>query len=414
MTRSHRTRPYSPFRRLAAAGLVLAAFAALIAIAVAVVRGPGRVTSETAPAPTATRASPAATRASPAAGGAAPATPTTAPAAVKARSAIVVDRRSGKVLWSKSPDLRLAPASCTKIMTALLVLERFDNLERMIEAPRHVRDHQGVAIGLHQGDRISVRQALRALMTKSANDACVTLATAVGGSESGFVRLMNRRAAQLQLTRTRFVNSSGAPKPGHYSSARDLARLGRYAMRDARFRDLVRVKTRVITWPPAHTVTVTSHNRLLDYPWGDGVKTGATKQSKMVLVGSGRPRPLAVPLIVVTMREPNRDREEKDAVALFEWGAGLYEQRRLVTRGELLKQLEVTDGEPVDLVAAAGLSAAVRKTADVSQSLRLPADPLPRLPADGTVLGTATYRADGVVLGSVDLVTSSAAGSSGP
>ena len=250
-------------------------------------------------------------------------------------------------------------------------------------------------------------------MTKSANDACVTLATAVGGSENGFVKLMNRRAAKLRLAHTHFVNSRGSPKPGHYSSARDLAKLGRYAMRDARFRDLVRVKTRVITWPPSHAVTVTSHNRLLDYAWGDGIKTGATKESKMVLVGSGTPGPLAVPIIVVTMREPDRDREEKDAVALFTWAAGLYEQRQLVTEGDVIEQLEVTGGAPVDIVAATSLSAAVRKAADVIQSLRYPADPLPERPADGTVLGQATYRADGVVLGSVDLVARTAAGSPG-
>ncbi len=196
---------------------------------------------------------------------------------VRAASGILVDRRTGKVLWSTSADLRLAPASCTKIMTALLVLERYRDLDRTVRAPAVVTDQQTVAIGLRPGDRISVRQALRAVMTKSANDACVTLATAVGGSETGFVKLMNRRAAQLGLTRTRFVNSRGTPKPGHYSSARDLARLGRYAMRDARFRDLVGTKTRLITWPPSHAVSVTSHNRLLDYPWGDGIKSGSTR-----------------------------------------------------------------------------------------------------------------------------------------
>ena len=174
-------------------------------------------------------------------------------------------------------------------MTALLVLEHYRDLDRMVRAPASVTEQQKVAIGLRPGDRISVRQALRALVTKSANDACVTLATAVGGSETRFVRLMNRRAAQLGLTHTRFVNSRGTPKPGHYSCARDLARLGRYAMRDADFRDLVGTKTRVITWPPSHRVTVTSHNRLLDYAWGDGIKPGATKESKMVLVGSGKP-----------------------------------------------------------------------------------------------------------------------------
>ena len=394
MALSRRSQPSIPLR-LAAAGLVLAAVAVLTAVAVS--RGPSRATAETEAVTVAYSEIPSA---------AAP--------SVKARSGIVIDRRSGKVLWSKDAGLRLAPASCTKIMTALLVLERYSDLKRKITAPRNVVEHQKVAIGLRPGDRISVKQALRALMTMSANDACVTLATAVGGSEGGFVKLMNRRAAQLRLTHTRFVNSRGTPKPGHYSSAHDLAKLGRYAMRDARFRDLVRVKTRVITWPPAHAVTVTSHNRLLDYPWADGIKTGSTKESKMVLVGSGRPGPLSVPLIVVTMREPTRDQEEKDAVALFEWGAGLFEQRQLVTAGELIEQVEVAGGEPVDLVAAAGLSAAVRKGADVIQSLSYPAEPLPRRPADGTVLGTATYRADAFVLGSVDLVAATPAGASGP
>ena len=228
--------------------------------------------------------------------------------AVKARSGIVVGRRSGKVLWSKDAGLRLAPASCTKIMTALLVLEHYRDLTRMVRAPASVTQYQQVAIGLRPGDRISVRQALRATMTKSANDACVTLATAVGGSETRFVTLMNRRARQLGLTHTHFVNSRGRRSRVTTPRARDLARLGRYAMRDAEFRDLVGTKTRVITWPPSHSVTVTSHNRLLDYAWGDGIKTGATAQSKMVLVGSGTPGALKVPLMVVTMREPTRER----------------------------------------------------------------------------------------------------------
>jgi D-alanyl-D-alanine carboxypeptidase (penicillin-binding protein 5/6) len=330
---------------------------------------------------------------------------------VRARSGILIDRRTGRVLWSRSADLRLAPASCTKIMTALLVLERYDDLERMITAPGSVRDFQQVAIGLRPGDRISVKQALRALMTKSANDACVTLATAVGGSEAGFVKLMNRRAARLGLTRTRFVNSRGTPKPGHYSSARDLARLGRYAMRDARFRDLVGTKTRVITWPPAHRVTVTSHNRLLDYPWGDGIKTGSTKQSLRVLVGSGKPG--LVPLIVVTMREPTRDQEEKDAVALLTWGSALYESRQLVAAGEVLRQLQVTGGGPVDVVAAAGLTAVIRTAATPAIVVDLPEEPLPTRPADGAVLGTVTYRSDGLVLGRVDLLAATPTGPAG-
>ena len=321
---------------------------------------------------------------------------------VRAASGILIDRRTGRVLWSKSADLRLAPASCTKIMTALLVLERYRDLDRMVRAPAVVTGHQKVAIGLRPGDRISVRQALRAVMIKSANDACVTLATAVAGSETGFVKLMNRRAAQLGLTRTRFVNSRGTAEAGHRSSARDLARLGRHAMRDARFRDLVGSRARVITWPPSHTVKVTSHNRLLDYPWGDGIKTGSTRQSLRVLVGSGKPG--LVPLIVVTMRELTRDQEERDAIALFTWGSAQYEQRQIVAAGDVVAELTVDGEPPVGVAATAGLTAVVRRAATVNLVFDLPPEPLAPRPADGDLLGTVTYRSDGLILGRVDLV----------
>ncbi len=239
---------------------------------------------------------------------------------VHARSGILVSRTSGEALWSQDPDRRLAPASCTKVMTALLVLEHYRDLDRLVRAPASVTGQQAVAIGLNPGDRITVRQALRGLLVKSANDAAVTLAAAVDGSERAFVRHMNRRAAQLGLTNTHYINSRGKDVTGHYASARDLATLARHAwLKFPVFRQIVATKRATITWPPSHRVTVTSHNRLLDYPWGDGVKTGSTTRAGRVLVGSGTPS--GVPLIVVTMHEPTRDREERDAVALLKWGA---------------------------------------------------------------------------------------------
>jgi D-alanyl-D-alanine carboxypeptidase (penicillin-binding protein 5/6) len=239
---------------------------------------------------------------------------------VEARSGIMISRTTGDVLWSKNPGLRLAPASCTKIMTALLVLEHYGDLDRYVRAPVSVAAQQTVAIGLRPGDRISVRQALRAMLIKSANDATVTLAVGVAGSEQAFVHQMNRRAAELGLTGTHYMNSRGKDATGHYTSARDLATLGLYVWNKFPvFRGTVATRTAVITWPSSHRVPVTSHNRLLDYPWGDGIKTGATAKAGKVLVGSGTPG--GVPLIVVTMHEPSRDQEVKDAVALFEWGA---------------------------------------------------------------------------------------------
>ncbi len=248
----------------------------------------------------------------------------TAPPEVQAWTGILVERDSGDVLWSKDPDRELPPASCTKIMTALLTLEHVDDLDAMATVP-DIPLPQKVGVDLVPGDRISVRQALTALLVKSANDAALTLASYVGGNEKKFTGLMNQRAKQLGLTHTHFMNCRGTPEDGHYSSARDLATLGRFAMGDATFRELVGTKTAVIRYPPDGAVPVKNHNRLLDYPWGDGIKTGATDISGKVLVGSGKPGPVA--LIVVTMHEPTRDQEVKDAVALFAWGTAEHLRR---------------------------------------------------------------------------------------
>ncbi len=259
-----------------------------------------------------------------------PAAAGAAPPPVKAWTGILIERGSGRVLWSKDPDRELPPASCTKMMTALLVLEQVDDLDAYATVPE-IPLPQAVGVDLVPGDRITVREALTALLVKSANDAALTLASYVGGSEERFVKLMNERAARLGLSHTHFMNCRGTPEDGHYSSARDLAALGRYAMRDPTFREIVRTRTAVIHYPPDAAVPVENHNRLLGYPWGDGIKTGATSSSGKVLVGSGKPGPVA--LIVVTMHEPTREQEVKDAVALFEWGTAEYLRRSAAPSG---------------------------------------------------------------------------------
>ena len=319
---------------------------------------------------------------------------------VKAEGAILIEAQTGAVLWSLAPDRRLPPASCTKIMTALIVLEHVDDLKAYATVPS-IHLPQTVGIGLQPGERITIEQALRALIVKSANDAALTLATYVAGDEPTFVRLMNARAQQLGLRRTHFENCRGTPSPGHLSTARDLAALGRFAMRNARFRELAGTRTAVITWPPDHAVRVRSHNRLLRYPWGDGVKTGATPQSGTVLVGAGHPG--LVPLIVVTMHEPNRDREERDAVGLLKWGSAQYSRKTLVAAGDVVTTVRLTDGGRVALAAAGPLIAVVRTAAVVRVRHAAP-HRLSVLPPPGTAVGRAGYWADGVRVGTIILV----------
>jgi D-alanyl-D-alanine carboxypeptidase (penicillin-binding protein 5/6) len=319
---------------------------------------------------------------------------------VKAWSGILVDRRSGVVLWKKYPSRRLATASLAKIMTALVVLERVDDLGRYARVPK-IPLPQTVGVGLRPGDRITVRQALRALMVKSANDAALTLAHHVAGGEAAFVRLMNVRAARMGLGDTRYRNCRGADQAGQYTCARDLAVLARVAMRDARFRELAALQTATIRYPPDHAVVVTSHNRLLDYAWADGVKTGSTSAAGRCLVGSGKPG--LVPLLTVTMHEPTRDQELADTLDLFAWGSAQYQERTLVSAGDIVTSAALAGGGRVALAAESTRTAVVRTDATVTVDLDVPAT-LAALPADGAVIGTATYRSDGLRLRRISLL----------
>jgi D-alanyl-D-alanine carboxypeptidase (penicillin-binding protein 5/6) len=250
------------------------------------------------------------------------------PPDIRAWSGIVIEPRSGSVLWAKAPDRELPPASTTKIMTALLTLERIRDLDEWMTVPQ-IPLPQKVGVDLRPGDRITVRQALYALLLESANDAALTLAAHVAGSEPRFVDLMNRRARQLGMTHTHFTNSRGTAEPGLHSSARDLATLARHALRTATFRRIVSTRDAVIEYPPDAAIPVRNHNRLLQYAWADGVKTGSNDASGKVLVGSGDPG--GVPLIVVTMHQRTRDEEVEDAVKLFQWGTDEYLRRAAAT-----------------------------------------------------------------------------------
>jgi serine-type D-Ala-D-Ala carboxypeptidase (penicillin-binding protein 5/6) len=261
-------------------------------------------------------------------GGASGDRPEQGPPEVRAWTGIVVERGSGRVLWSKSPDRELPPASTTKIMTALLTLEHVEDLDEWATVPR-IPLPQTVGVDLRPGDRITVREALYALLLESANDAALTLAAHVARSEPRFVVLMNRRARQLGMSHTHFSNSRGTAQPGFYSSARDLATLARYALRKATFRQIVSTREHVVRYPPDAAVAVHNHNRLLqEYAWCNGVKTGSNDASGKVLVGSGKPG--AVALVVVTMHQRTRPEEVEDAVELFRWGTAEHLRRSAV------------------------------------------------------------------------------------
>ncbi len=224
----------------------------------------------------------------------------TARPSLSAQTAIVVDATTGDVLYARAANRERPIASTTKLMTALLTLERI-SLGDMLAAPPYQAAPAESQIGLKSGERMSVRDLLRALLLPSANDAAATLAQGVGGSTSRFVRDMNRRARQLKLRHTHYSNPVGLDEGRNYSSAADLVTLARRLRRNAFFRhttDLAKARLRT----GDHVRTVVNRNTLIGrYPFVDGVKTGHTNQAGYVLVGSATRRGVNVISAVLAM-----------------------------------------------------------------------------------------------------------------
>jgi D-alanyl-D-alanine carboxypeptidase len=204
-------------------------------------------------------------------------------------SSIIVDGNSGAVLTSNNPDGSRHPASLTKIMTLYLLFERLEskkmNLDTEMDVSEHASEQAPTKLGLRPGGTIKVEDAIKGLVTRSANDAAVVIAEAIGGDEDGFAKLMTRKARALGMTKTTYRNASGLPNDEQVTTARDQATLGR-AIQD-RFPTYYRYfSTSVFNY---RGQAIRNHNRLLGNVEGvDGIKTGYTRASGFNLVTSMR------------------------------------------------------------------------------------------------------------------------------
>lgn len=268
--------------------------------------------------------------------------------ALSAKSYVLLDAATGRVLQQKNADTQCLIASTTKIMTALVVCEQCNVLDR-VRIPKEAVGIEGSSMYLKEGEVLTVQELLYGLMLHSGNDAAVALAIYCGGTVEGFAQLMNDKAHALGLENTHFVNPNGLDAPGHYSTAADMAKLAAYAMDNPVFYQTVSTKTVNIG-----SRSLRNHNKLLWQVEGaDGVKTGYTKAAGRILVSSATRQGRR--LICVTMNDPN---DWADHKALLDKGFGQYAVRTIVTQGQCLGMVEVAGGQvgSVELIAAEDFS----------------------------------------------------------
>jgi D-alanyl-D-alanine carboxypeptidase (penicillin-binding protein 5/6) len=245
------------------------------------------------------------------------------PESVKAPNAIVLETSTGDVACARRADARRPVGSAVKLMTALLTLERAD-LDETFTASDYRPASFESQIGLLPRERMTVRDLLQGLLAESGNDAAMTLAEGVAGSERAFVRRMNRRARELELTNTHYRNPIGLDEPGAYSSARDLVKLATFLRTKAFFRRTVNSPVVQLT-SGDHPRKLENRNGLVaSVDWINGVKTGHTRGAGYVLVGSGRKNGIQV--VSAVLGTPSEAARDADTLRLLTFGRRAFQR----------------------------------------------------------------------------------------
>ncbi|HEY3208866.1 MAG TPA: D-alanyl-D-alanine carboxypeptidase family protein [Actinomycetota bacterium] len=286
-------------------------------------------------------------------------TPSAVPPKLTSPSAVLEDLRTGQVLYAKKADLRRPIASITKIMTALVVLEEASPGEEVVVSAK-AAGTRASQLGLVTGERISVRQLLYALLMQSANDAAVALAEHVGGSVAGFVELMNRKAEEIGIHRTHFVDPAGLEDRGN-STAKDVAAVVRAAYMEPLFARITRTKFHKIPAPSGRARRIQNRNILLWlYPGAIGAKTGFTTPAQHCLVAAADRAGVRLVAVALGSRGDDAAGVFDDGAALLNFGYEAFQQTVLVARGQTLGRVTV-EGQRVDAVAGDELIKLVRK-----------------------------------------------------
>ncbi|MGO1136640.1 D-alanyl-D-alanine carboxypeptidase DacF [Bacillus subtilis] len=323
----------------------------------------------------------------------------------EAKSAVLIERDTGKVLYNKNSNERLAPASMTKIMTMLLIMEALDKgkikMSDKVRTSEHAASMGGSQIFLEPGEEMTVKEMLKGIAIASGNDASVAMAEFISGSEEEFVKKMNKKAKELGLKNTSFKNPTGLTEEGHYSSAYDMAIMAKELLKyesitkfTGTYEDYLRENTDKKFW-------LVNTNRLIKfYPGVDGVKTGYTGEAKYCLTASakkGNMRAIAVVFGASTPKERNAQ-----VTKMLDFAFSQYETHPLYKRNQTVgkvkvkkgkqKLIELTTSEPISILTKKGEDMnVVKKEIKMKDNISAPIQ-------KGQELGTLVLKKDGEVL----------------
>ena len=324
-----------------------------------------------------------------------------------AQSAILIDAETGNVLYEHNADERHGPASVTKIMTLLLIVEALErgefSLDDTVSASAEASSLGGSQIYLKEGETLSVRDMIKSIVIASANDAAYAMGEFVSGSNDAFVRRMNERAHELGMNNTHFVNAHGLDDDDHYTSARDIAVMSRELISHKMIFDYTKIRLDSIR---DGAFTLTSTNKLLrSYEGITGLKTGST--SKSLFSMSATAERDGVSLIAVVMTSPTGDDRFKDAARLLDYGFERYTKFTAAEKEKNPEPMTVLNGKSdlltLSLEKEPGFLVLKEDAPRITGRALLP-DSVKAPISQGQKVGNLIYTLDGEVIADVPII----------
>ncbi len=286
--------------------------------------------------------------------------------APSSRSAILMDADSGAILFEKNSHEKMPPASVTKVMTMLLIMEAIDTGKIKWTDKVRVSDRAssmgGSQIFLEPGEEMTVEEMLKGIALGSANDASVAMAEHLGGTEEGFVEMMNAKAKELGMNNTHFLNSNGLPVADHYTSAHDIAVMSRELLKHEEITKFTGIYQDHLRKDSEKPFWLVNTNKLVRFYQGlDGLKTGFTNEAKFCLSATAKRNNLRV--IAVVMGEPDTKTRNAEVSGMLDYAFNQYTSVPFYKKGELIAKLDIEKGEPeqVEIRASRPISLLLKK-----------------------------------------------------
>lgn len=326
------------------------------------------------------------------------------------KSAILVDNLSGKVLYEKNADEKLAPASMTKLASMLMVMEAIDNgnlkFEDKVTISEEAANMGGSQVFLQAGEVYTVYDLLKSVAIASGNDAVVALAEKIGGSQSGFIDMLNKRLKEIGATNTNFVNAHGLDAEGHYSTARDMSIIARELLKHPKILEFTSIYEEYLEKNDGSRIWLVNTNKLVRFYDGvDGLKTGFTKTAGYCLTATASKNNFR--LISVVMGEDTSENRSSDIVKMLNYGFNTFKINIIKTKGEPLGKVRVERGKQdnANIVLLNDATEILKNTDPVTEySFNLKVNKIKAPVKVGDIVGTAEIiDSEGNIVDEVDV-----------